>query len=163
MRIISSVSVASIASILLLCFSLSGGQARAKDFDAKLLDEQSLDALKSQADQAPLSERCFLYAEIVHQMTELAGRQVAAGDSPRAADTLQAVRDYAAKIHADISQDARLESRKVKNAELLMEHTVNRLNGILNTASYEDRDMMALTLKQLNQIQTELMLQVFKK
>lgn len=161
MRVMSS--VAAVAILVVNFFNPSVGRASARNPDEKILDEQSLDALKSQADQAPLSERCFLYAEIVHQMTELAGRQVASGDSAHVPDTLQMVRQYAAKIHADVSQDARLESRKVKHAEMLMEHTVNRLNGILNAASYEDREIMALTLKDLNQVQTELMMQVFKQ
>jgi hypothetical protein len=34
---------------------------------------------------------------------------------------------------------------------------------MLDKASYEDRSALELTLKQLNQIQTELMMQVFKK
>jgi hypothetical protein len=34
---------------------------------------------------------------------------------------------------------------------------------MLNKASYEDRPALELTLKQLNQLQTELMMQVFKK
>ena len=45
----------------------------------------------------------------------------------------------------------------------LMRHTSFRLNGILNAASYEDRQALQATLKQLEQVQTELMMQVFKK
>jgi hypothetical protein len=37
------------------------------------------------------------------------------------------------------------------------------LTGILNAASYEDRQALQATLKQLEQVQTELMMQVFKK
>jgi hypothetical protein len=44
-----------------------------------------------------------------------------------------------------------------------MQRTSFRLKGMLNKASYEDRPALELTLKQLNQIHTELMMQVFKK
>jgi hypothetical protein len=37
------------------------------------------------------------------------------------------------------------------------------LNDILNAASYDDRQALQATLKQLQQVQTELMMQVFKK
>jgi hypothetical protein len=38
-----------------------------------------------------------------------------------------------------------------------------RLRGILRGASYEDRPALEVTLKQLNQVQEQLMTQVFKK
>ena len=55
------------------------------------------------------------------------------------------------------------DSRKLKNAETLIQRTVFRLKDILHEASYEDQPVLEATLKQLNQLQTRLMLQVFKK
>jgi hypothetical protein len=69
------------------------------------------------------------------------------------------VQRYAEKIHTGVADD----SRKLRDAELLMQRASFRLKGMLNKASYEDRPALELTLKQLNQIQTELMMQVFKK
>ncbi len=59
----------------------------------------------------------------------------------------------------DVAEDG----KKMKNAEQLMQHTSYRLNDILNAASYDDRQVLQATLKQLEQVQTELMMQVFKK
>jgi hypothetical protein len=115
-------------------------------------------ALMMRADQALPKDQCFLYAELVHQMTELAGQQLTAGDA-RASETLKLVQKYAEKIHMGVAEDG----KKVKNAEQLMRHTSYRLNDILNTASYDDRQALQATLKQLEQVQTELMMQVFKK
>ncbi len=112
----------------------------------------------AKADQAQPKEQCFLYAELVHQMTELAGQQLSAGDQ-RASDTLHLIQKYAQKIHMGVAEDG----KKMKNAEQLMRHTEYRLNDILNAASYDDRQVLQSTLKQLEQVQTELMMQVFKK
>ena len=140
-----------------LVFSLSC--VRAFAIDDKIDDPQTMAALMAKADQAQPKEQCFLYAEIVHQMTELAGQQFSSGEEDQASASLRQVQKYAQKIHMDVAEDG----KKMKNAEQLMEHTSFRLAGILNAASYEDRQALQATLKQLQQVQTELMMQVFKK
>jgi hypothetical protein len=44
-----------------------------------------------------------------------------------------------------------------------MQRTSFRLRDILNEASFEDRKALEATLKQLNQVQAQLMTQVFKQ
>jgi hypothetical protein len=127
--------------------------------DERIADPQAMAALVIKADTAQPKDQCFLYAELVHQMTELAGQQLTSGDSDRASATLKQVQHYAEKIHMGLAEDA----KKMKNAEQLMRHTSFRLTGILNAASYDDRQVLQATLKQLEQVQTELMMQVFKK
>ena len=125
------------------------------------LDESptALATLQAKADQAQPRDRCFLYAELVSQMTDLAGQQFNSGNFGQASETLELVRMYAEKIHMGVSDD----SKKLRNAELLMQRTSFRLEGIRSRASYEDRPVLEVTLKQLNQVQTQLMMQVFKK
>jgi hypothetical protein len=55
------------------------------------------------------------------------------------------------------------DSKKLKDAELLMRRTSRRLEDILGEARYEDQPALEATLKQLNQVQAELMMQVFRK
>ena len=119
----------------------------------------ALEELQTKADQAQPRDKCFLYAELVSQMTDLAGQQFNSGDPGQALETLTRVQRYAEKIHTGVADD----SKKLKDAESLMQRTSFRLKGMLNKASYEDRPALELTLKQLNQLQTELMMQVFKK
>jgi hypothetical protein len=140
-----------------LVFSLSC--ARAFAIDDRIPDPQAMAALMAKADQAQPKEQCFLYAELVHDMTELAGQQYSAGDGDHASATLRLVEKYAEKIHMGVAEDG----KKMKNAEQLMQHTSYRLTGILNAASYDDRQALQATLKRLEQVQTELMMQVFKK
>jgi hypothetical protein len=120
------------------------------------LDPVALSALAAKASLASPKDQCFLYAELVHQMTELAGRQLNDGQDPAA--TLRAVRDYTQKIHLNQAKD----SKRLKNAQILMEHTAFRLNEYLHSAALDDRPVLESTLKNLNQVQNELMMQVFR-
>jgi hypothetical protein len=149
--------VATTLAVSAITFSLSCVQALA--LDDRIPDPQALAALMVKADQAQPKEQCFLYAELVHDMTELAGQQMSSGDGDHASATLRLIQKYAEKIHMGVAEDG----KKMKNAEQLMRHTSFRLNGILNAASYDDRQALQATLKQLEQVQTELMMQVFKK
>jgi hypothetical protein len=151
MRFVATTLAVSALTLYLSC-------APAFAIDERVSDPQAMVALEMKADQALPREQCFLYAEIVHQMTELAGQQMTSGDQ-HASETLREIQKYAEKIHMGVAQDG----KKLKNAEQLMRHTSYRLNGILNAASYDDRQALQATLKQLEQVQTELMLQVFKK
>jgi hypothetical protein len=116
-------------------------------------------ALQAKAEQSQPRDRCFLYAKLVRQMTYLAGQQFNSGDSLQGSETLKLVQLYAEKIHAGVAGD----SKNLKNAELLMGRASFRLKDILNEASYEDRPSLEATLKQVNQVQEQLMTQVFKK
>lgn len=145
--------------VALLVFLTSLSLPCAYAINEKEPDQQTIAALADRASQAEPREQCFLYAELVHQMTELAGRQLSNGEADLASATLRAVQDYAQKIHLGLSKD----NRRVKNAEILMRHTSFRLKELLYGASLEDRPVLQATLTQLDQVQAELMLQVFKK
>jgi hypothetical protein len=128
----------------------------ASSMDKKQLDPVALSALVTKANLAPPKEQCYLYAELVHQMTELAGHQLSQGEDPSA--TLRAVREYTQKIHLGEAHD----NKKLKNAQILMERTAFRLNEILHSSALDDRPLLESTLKALNQVQNELMMQVFR-
>jgi RNA polymerase sigma-70 factor (ECF subfamily) len=115
--------------------------------------------LQTKADEAQPGDRCVLYAKLVSKMTDLAGSEFHAGDSKRASETLALVQRYAEKIHSGGTKD----TKKIKEAELLVEHTSFRLKSILSGASYEDRQILEGTLKELNQVQVQLMTEVFEK
>ena len=53
--------------------------------------------------------------------------------------------------------------KRLKNAEILMRHTAFRLNQMLHNSSSEDRLLVQETLAQVNQAESETMLQVFRK
>lgn len=71
-------------------------------------------ALQAKAEQAQPRDRCLLYAELVRQMTDLAGQQFNSGDSLRASETLKFVQQYAEKIHTGVADD----SKKAKECRI---------------------------------------------
>jgi hypothetical protein len=144
-------AVSTLASIVNSNRALASGE--------RMIYSQAMAALIVKAEQAQPKDQCFLFAEVVHEMSELAGQQLNAGDGDHASATLKTMQHYADKIDAGLSVD----SRKMKNAEESMRLTSSWLKGILNAASYEDRQALQITLDQLERVQTELMMQVFKR
>jgi hypothetical protein len=144
---------------LLALLAATAAPACASGIDDKIFDQQSIDALQVKASQAQPREQCFIYAEIVHEMTELSLRQYAAGDEEKAAGLLKQIQGLAHKIHLSMSDD----NKRLKNAEILLRHTAFRLTEMLHSSSFEDRKLVEQTLAQVNQAQNEAMMGVFRK
>ena len=130
----------------------------ASSSDDNLPDAQALAQLELRAQQAGPRDQCFLYTELVNTMTEIAGRQLLNGDVDKASATLKKVNHYAQLIHMDLASN----SKRLKNAEMLLHHTTYRLGEYLHKASGEDQDTLKATLKQLNQVHEELLAEVLK-
>ncbi|WP_035359201.1 hypothetical protein [Edaphobacter aggregans] len=122
-----------------------------------LLDEQALIQLEQRAQQANPREQCFLYTELVSAMTEIAGKEMLNGDPDRATAMFKKIQHYAELIQLNLARD----TKRLKNAEMLMHRTTYRLNEYLHSASSEDRPTLQATLKQLNKVQNDLLTQVF--
>jgi len=140
-------------------FSVTAGPACAANIDDKPMDMQTIQALEARADQAGPREQCFLYAEVVHQMTEVSLRQYAAGDVENANKMLKQIQQFAHKIHLSMADN----DKRLKNAEILLRHTAFRLNEMLHGSRFEDRPLVQETLTDVNQAQSEAMMQVFRK
>ena len=78
------------------------------------------------------ANRCFLYAELVQQMTELSIRQYAAGDVEKATGLLKHIQQYRAK-NPSLPDD---NDKRLKNAEMLLSHTAFRLNEMLHASKH---------------------------
>ena len=134
-------------------------QFRASSLDDKPFDQQTIQALEAKVIQAQPKDQCFLYAELVHQMTEVSLRQYAAGDVDKATGMLREIQQFAHKIHLSIAGN----DKRLKNAEILLRHTAFRLNEMLHSSSFQDRPLVEQTLAQVNQAESETMMQVFRK
>lgn len=143
-------------SLLLLFLVSACIPSRAAD-KTTILDEQQLLQLEQRAEQANPRDQCFLYTELVSAMTELAGQQLKSDNPSQATITLNKIAKYAQLIQVKLSRD----TKRLKNAELLMHRTTYKLNEYLHSASYEDRPTLQATLKQLNQVQSDILTQVF--
>jgi hypothetical protein len=145
-----------VVALLITAFALP---ASASGIDNKIPDMETILALESRANLAEPREQCFLYAELVHQMTELSVRQYAAGEVGKATDLLKRIQQFAQKIHLSLAKN----DKRVKNAEILLNHSAFRLTGMLHSSSFEDRSLVQDTLSDVTLAQKESMFQVFKK
>ena len=131
----------------------------ASGIDNKIPDMDAIVALESRANLAQPSEQCFLYAELVHQMTELSVRQYAAGDIGKATDLLKRIQQFAQKIHLSVAKN----DKRIKNAEILLSHSAFRLNEMPHASSFEDRATVQDAWTDVQLAQSDSMFQAFKK
>jgi hypothetical protein len=146
-----------LAAVLIL--GISSVPLCASSLDDKPFDQQTIEALEAKVSQASPRDQCFLYAELVHQMTEMSLKQYAAGDVAKATGMLQQVQQFVHKIHLSVAGN----DKRLKNAEILLRHTAFRLTEMLHSSSYEDRPLVEQTLVQVNQAENEAMMEVFRK
>lgn len=122
-------------------------------------DQQKLAELTAKAEQAKPRDRCYLYAKLLSAMTMVAGQQLDNGDVSAASNSLKAIQKYAAKIHVDVTD----HSKKLKDAQIMVRRTAFRLREIMRDGSVDEQPVLDATLKQLNQVQSQMMLAVFQK
>ena len=118
---------------------------------------QALARLELRAAHAKPREQCFLYTELVHGLTQQAAAQLAAGDTDHAAATLRQIDQDAHLIQRSLAHN----SDRLKDAEKLLHDTTFRLGQILHLVSGDDHATVEETLKLLNQLNDELLTQVF--
>lgn len=147
--------------LLAMVLSLTGVTipVHATGLDDKVPDQQRIDELEAKAEHAPPRDQCYLYAELVHEMTEYSLRQYAAGNVGKATELLRHIQQFAGYIHLSVAAD----NERLKSAEILLRHTAFRLTEMLHSSSFEDRPLVEKTLAQVDQADKDALLQVFRK
>jgi cob(I)alamin adenosyltransferase len=146
-------------STILLTIAAIAIPAYASSPDNKAIDQETITALEARITQAQPREQCFLYAELIHDMTEFSLKQYANGDVDKANSLLKQIQTLTHKMHLHIAEN----DKRLKNAQILLRHTAFRLTEMLHNSSFEDRPLVQATLAQVNKAQDETMLEVFRK
>ncbi len=159
MKVGSCSILPSVVSLLLpiVLFAIPATPARAAAIDDSIPAPEYIAQLELRAASAKPREQCFLYAELVHSMTRLAGKQFGDGDYENASATLKKISHYAQLIHGNLAND----TKKLKDAEMLMQHTTSHLGTYVRQASADDQAALKATLIQLDHVHDELLTQVF--
>jgi hypothetical protein len=147
--------LAAIGLFSTLCLAIP---AHAAANDEVVPSPEALAQLELRASQASPREQCFLYTELVHSMTIKAGQELSDGDTDQAAVTLKQVNRYAHLIHLNLARD----TKRLKDAQVLMHRTTYRLGQYLHLVSGDDQKTVQSTLKQLDQVNDELLNQIFQ-
>ncbi len=146
-------------TVLILFTALSIPACAASFDDSKIPDEQMINALEQRAATAPAKEQCFLYAVLVRDMVEVSAQQYQAGDVAKANSLLQRAQMFTHKLRAALA----VNDKKLKDAQIILRRAAFRLNELLHSSDFDDRPLMQQTLAQVNQVQVDTMMQVFKK
>jgi hypothetical protein len=146
----------SVASAVFLLLVLPAAHAKS-NHDDPTLDPAALAQMETRADHAGVREQCYLYTELVQVYTDIAGRQMAAGDMEQANATLKRIQHFAALIHSAIARD----TRHVKDAEKMVHMASYHLDQYMHRVSSDDKDAFESTVKQLDKVHEELLAQVF--
>ena len=150
--------VIGVCLLLLICLS-APARANAASAEDVALDAAALGALEQQAATAQPRDQCFLFSEVVRSLTEEAGHEIAAGQEDAAQATLKHADLVLGKMHASVQGDA----KRLKNAEMLMQHASRRLSDMLHVTTDASRAAVESTLQKLNALHNELLAQVFSK
>jgi hypothetical protein len=154
-RFATALPLASIGLLSTLCLSIP---AHAASDEEVILSPEAIAQLEARASEAKPREQCFLYTELVHSMTMEAGKEISDGDTDKAQATLKQINHYAHLIHLNLARD----TRRIKDAQVLMHRTTFRLGQYLHLVSGDDKQTVQDTLKQLDQVNDELLTQVFQ-
>jgi hypothetical protein len=145
-----------ISLVFLFPFTTS---ARASSLDESPLDAAALLQMEQRADAASPRDQCYMFAEVLHGLTELAGRQIAAGDDQDASTTLTHIDSVAVKMQKVSAANA----KRLKNAEMLLEHITRRLTDMAHVASSDQRSTMQATLQCVDHLHTQVLTALFSK
>ncbi len=150
-------TVSSSVCATVLFAGISARPALASSPAEPALDVPALTDLEQRAATAEPKDRCFLYTELLHGWTELAGRDMSDGNEVAAATAIAHADEDAAKLKGALGTD----SKRLKNAELILEHTAHRLADMVRVASLDQHDTMQTVLKHLNSVHDALLAQIF--
>jgi len=133
--------------------------ARASNLGEAPLDAATLLQMEQRADAAQPRDQCYMFAEVLHGLTELAGRQIAAGDDQDASMTLTHIDSLATKMQ----KASAVNAKHLKNAELLLEHVTRRLTDMSHVASADERSAMQTTMQCVDHLHTQVLAVIFSK
>lgn len=142
---------------LLVLFSASFLPAFARGHRDRPPDARRLADLQARAAAATPRDEAWLYAELVHSMSDIATEQFQSGQDQQAAQSLFAMQSYAGRICRDLRH-----ARRLVHAEILVRHAAFRLGQLLSGARFRDRPVLEATIRQLNQVRSEMLTQVFE-
>jgi hypothetical protein len=143
----------------LFALSLAVPAARAFGRDEIPIDPALFTQFEQRAERAEAREQTYLYTQLVHAYINLAGKQMADGNMDEANASLKHVQRFARLIHAALAKD----TKKLKDAELLMQSAAFRLGQCMRLVSSDDKPAVEATIHQLNGLNDEMLAQVFSR
>jgi flagellin-specific chaperone FliS len=124
-----------------------------------MVDSSTIATLQLRAQQASPREQVQMYADLADKISQLASRQIAAGEAENAQATLHQLEACTADLESGLHRD----SKGLKKTELLLHTTNRRLVDLVRSASGDLKPIVQSALKRLDQAQNALLSAVFEK
>lgn len=139
--------------IPLLCLSLAGFAADQPKTAQQRVDERQagLSKLKEQ-------DRAEQYAKLALDLADLAEEQYNAGKLDAGNKTIAALVDAAQKAHTS----AAMKKKKIKEAEINLRRTVNKLDAVMRSLSQADQDPVKKAIADVEKARADTLEAMFK-
>ena len=146
------------STVVLLLLSLPSARAFTTH-DETALDSAAIAQLEERALHAEAREQAYLFTELIQVYTQMAGRQIAAGEMDQANATMVRIQSFAGHLHGVLAKN----TKKLKDAEMMLHTASYHLTQYMRTLSSDDKPAIESTLKQLDKVHEELLAQVFAR
>jgi hypothetical protein len=117
----------------------------------------SLLQLEQHARAAEAREQCYLFTQLVRGYSDIASREIAAGEMDKAAAHLKRIEAVAQLIHSTLAGN----TKRLKDAEKVLHDAYHQLGETIRYVSAEDKAALQSTLKALDHLHDEVLAQVF--
>lgn len=140
-------------SIFVLVFGFASAMAADRSIADKIAERTA------KAEREDVAKRGEIYAEIAHSYVELANERFAAGESDPAKDAIAKAVEFAGKATAS----ARMKGKNIKKTEIKLRECTVRLEDLARRVSVLDRDPIKSAAKQIDELRSQLLDEMFKK
>jgi len=116
-----------------------------------------IDELKNKAEHKGEADRGRIYADIAHELVELANAQFTNGDPDKGQASIRSAVDYAEKS----ASSAEEKGHKIKNAEITLRQTARRIDEVRKTLDIDNQPPLKDAVDRLEQLRKQLLQRMF--
>ena len=116
-----------------------------------------IEELKAKAEHKGEADRGRIYADIAHELVELANNQFTNGDAEKGQASIKDAVTYAEKAAASAEE----KGHKIKNAEITLRETARRIDEVRRTLSIDDQPPLKEAVERLETLRKELLKKMF--
>lgn len=116
-----------------------------------------IEELKSKAEHKGDADRGRIYADIAHELVELANAQFTNGESDKGQASIRDAVNYAEKS----ANSADIKGHKIKNAEIMLRETARRIEEVRRTLDVDDQPPLKEAVGRIEELRKKLLQRMF--
>lgn len=116
-----------------------------------------IEELKSKAEHKGDADRGRIYADIAHELVELANNQFINGESEKGQASIKDAVNYAEKS----ANSADMKGHKIKNAEIMLRETARRIEEVRRTLDVDDQPPLKEAVNRIEELRKKLLQRMF--